>query len=173
MRTPASKIFTALSLIIASTWAGSAQAIILKYRVSGDAHYTFQIDAARSPDFIDPVNNEVDYYDNAGNFGALSIADAYFFADSAGGGLVLSDFQGGTGPFLDAFGPQLFSGPLDNPTLIQGTFALSSNIDSGQFNLDVTAVPEPQSWILMIGGLGIAALLLRRRADRPEISAMI
>ena len=36
-------------------------------------------------------------------------------------------------------------------------------VDPGQFNQPFTAVPEPATWALMIGGFGLSGALLRRR----------
>lgn len=63
--------------------------------------------------------------------------------------------------FFSAYGPQLYSGTTHAPTLLQGEF------DTSGGTLTVApvgaAVPEPQSWALMILGFATAGAALRRR----------
>lgn len=62
---------------------------------------------------------------------------------------------------FSAYGPQLFSGSTHTPTLLEGAFVTSGG------DLSITpvgaAVPEPQSWALMILGFATAGAALRRR----------
>lgn len=38
------------------------------------------------------------------------------------------------------------------------------------YTVNITAVPEPAQWALLIGGFGAAGALLRRRARRPQMA---
>lgn len=79
-----------------------------------------------------------------------------FFDDTSGGGLGICDYT--NCPLVDLFGPQLFSGPLDAPTLLSGSYTLTDAGDGvipGDFQT-IAAVPEPASLILLASGaLGV------------------
>jgi hypothetical protein len=73
--------------------------------------------------------------------------------------------------------PVLFNGPFSDPTFTRGTFrfdafagnAFQAARDGG--TVQIPAVPEPATWLSMIGGFGLAGGLLRYRrrmaAARP------
>jgi hypothetical protein len=80
-----------------------------------------------------------------------------FFDESGGGGIGICDYT--NCPLVDLFGPQLFSGPLNGPSLIPGSYVLTNAGDSflpGDFET-VATVPEPASLVLLAAGaLGVA-----------------
>ncbi len=72
------------------------------------------------------------------------------FANVANGGLVSTDFNGGTGTFTVNYG----SSSLFDPNSVVLT------------NFEFTPVPEPSTWALMITGLGLIGVQLYRRRRR-------
>jgi len=85
-----------------------------------------------------------------------------FFEGSAGGGLGICDYT--NCPLVDLFGPQLFSGSLDSPTLLPGNYVLTDAGDGfipGDFQT-VVSVPEPSSILLLASG----ALAFVRRSRK-------
>lgn len=101
-----------------------------------------------------PVNPSPDYFSGGSFFTFLNlstsigVSNVVFYNSSAGGGLVMSGFN--------LYGPQLYSGPESNPTLLTGTFEFDSGLGSPA--IATAAVAEPVSLVLLgTGLLGIAA----------------
>lgn len=87
---------------------------------------------------------------NAGVFGAVD--NVQRFVITGGTGL----FTGASGGF-DGTGALRFGAGLPTATL-----------DFSNGVIEVTAVPEPESWALLVTGFGVAGSLLRRRRARPD-----
>lgn len=74
-------------------------------------------------------------------------------------------FYVGDADLLGFNGPQLFSGPIDNPTLLTGTFTIFDDFSGSPISLTVEpvpGVPEPTSWAMMLLGFGAIGWQLRR-----------
>lgn len=152
--------------------AVGAQADTYQFTLSGDYNATWLLASSPTPD---------DYGDGAGfviwdvegfDDAAFGVADVYFWHVDQGGGLSIDDYYGET-TLLIADGPQLYTGTEDAPTFTLGTFSLSEYQGSGTYTLTVTnvsAVPEPASVALLLGGLGLvgAAAARRRRSENEE-----
>lgn len=107
------------------------------------------------------------------NGGTTVDATLTFYSPASGGGfdLYIGDFF-----YLgNAFGPQIYSGPESNPTLLTGTY-LFNDIGNGdgsiscQGDLQVTSVPEPSALSLLVIGLfvGLGFYSLRRFTFLPS-----
>ena len=57
------------------------------------------------------------------------------------------------------------SNSLDFPAFNQGQFALD--------NINISAVPEPSTYMLMLAGLGALGALSRRRAGKAAVNATV
>lgn len=68
-------------------------------------------------------------------------------------------------------GAQLYSGEVFQPTLITGTYALTAFIDGNPYTLTVSAVPEPTTWAMLFGGLGVVGAIAQRRRARSQATA--
>lgn len=72
-------------------------------------------------------------------------------------------------PFIGSDGRDLNAGLIMNFLSAAGTQpgATSFTVDTLRVDYQFAAVPEPASWLLWIGGLGVAGLVLRRRRADP------
>ncbi|PZP29436.1 MAG: hypothetical protein DI603_17390 [Roseateles depolymerans] len=153
--------------------AVGAQADTYQFTLTGDYNATWLLASSPTPD---------DYGDGQGfviwdveGFADASegVADVYFWSGDIGGGLQVNDFYGGDFALVSTDGPQLYTGTEDAPTFTLGTFSLTEYQGSGTYTLTVTnvsAVPEPASVALLLGGLGLvgAAAARRRRSENEE-----
>lgn len=155
----------------------SASAEILLLKVTGDSDLSFRIDSNRAPDEIDEDGDGdglfeyFGFYDVPGTFGAgVPVADVYFYTVSAFGGFAVDDFQGGSGLVLSGDGPQIFSGPVDAPTLVKGSYALTeTGGGSGKYQLTISVVPEPLSWTMMMTGFASVGYGMRRKRQKLTV----
>lgn len=153
-----------------TTTALAAQADIYEFSLTGDYTATWQLNSTvlsdSSADGIGFVLWDVDGFPDA----VLNVADVYFWHADIGGGLQIEDYYGDA-ILVSTDGPQLYTGPEDNPTFLLGTFALTEYQGSGTYSLTVTnlsAIPEPASIALMLGGLGLVGVAAARRRTREE-----
>ena len=65
-----------------------------------------------------------------------------------------ADFGVGTTP--------LFTGPTSSPTFKIGNFTFEDAETASTLTVDVSAAPEPPTWLFMIAGIGGIGFLLRR-----------
>lgn len=152
---------------IALALASPAQAATYLFTITGDYAASFALDSSPTPDFVDPGNvfavaKVPGFADSSNGF-----ADITFFS-GAFAGLLISDNGDSFTWLLDAVGDQLYTGTEAAPTFKTGIFALSGLGTPGAFTLRISAVPEPETWGLMIVGLGFAGAAVRRR--KPKVS---
>jgi hypothetical protein len=149
-------------------------------RVSGDT-FTWQLPSSLT---IAPGNYDtgsffsvldVPYFEN-GVAQSPGFLQFYNSDPMVGGGFVLAD-SGLDTLFIDAFGPQVYSGMESAPTFVPGTYILNSGLPDGPLATLViapaggtedsftyqfpapTSTPEPSSLLLSLIGTGMLALL--------------
>jgi len=157
----------AACLALAQT-AVVAHADTFQFTLTGDYSASWKLDSSAIPDDYG-IGDGLAYYDHDGfPDTVLGVADIFFWNSSIGGGLRIDDYYGEV-TLLNADGPQLYIGSEDSPTFKLGTFTLTEFQGSGNYSLTVTnlsAVPEPATIAMLLGGLGIVGFTARRRQPK-------
>ncbi|MFM9828124.1 MAG: PEPxxWA-CTERM sorting domain-containing protein [Sphingomonas sp.] len=160
------KFYGVLSTVWALVLASPADARTLQFTISGDYSAKFRLQSSPTPDFVDHgflfALGAVPFSRAASGF-----ADISFFNDSATGGILIND---GFDFLFDANGVQLYAGTEAAPTFRQGQFALTGLSTPGNFTIAISAVPEPQTWAMMIVGMGFAGGAIRYRRRSLAVS---
>lgn len=150
--------------------ASAAQADTYQFTITGDYSASWQMESMPSPLFSDP-DEDFGVIPDGGIFAnetgeGVAIA---FYHDDLGGGIEILDL----GTFDDLYtadGPQVYMGAEAAPTFKLGTFALDGTpYGFGNATLTITnlsAVPEPESYAMLLAGLGALGFAAARR--RPS-----
>jgi hypothetical protein len=143
-----------IGALVALLLTSTAMADTIQFTLTSGSHtIQFSVPASPTPDLVGPnffTLNDVPFTLD----GSPELARIMnFFDDSNGGGMGICDYA--NCPLVDLFGAQMFTGPLDHPTLIPGNYNLVDAGDSflpGDFET-VVAVPEPGSFLLIATGI--------------------
>ena len=156
----------ALAAILLSS--GAAHAALYQFNLTGDYTASWQLDSALPDDVAPGV--WVTYANVMGTFPGATQPGLYvtYYSPALAGGFEIFDNNLETALVATA-GPQLYTGPEDNPLFTIGTFALTDYDGPGTYlltiaQLDDAAVPEPATGALLLGGLGLVAVTRRRKA---------
>ena len=145
----------------------SATAVPLLFDFSGPSGTaTFQLDSNPVPDFASSFigSDQFGFNDVAGTFGGMpGTASTISFGNGIFAALSITAPNLG---FTQFSAPVLFTGPPTAPVFSTGTFTLI-NPFFGNGTLSISqvqsAVPEPASWAMMIGGFGAIGFGMRSR----------
>jgi hypothetical protein len=168
LKTLLARFASAAMLLIAAS--GSAHAALYNFKLTGSFNASWQADSNPIPD-VESADEGFITWDVIGDFGDVNEVDLTFYNAALGGGMEIYDFWGGNGTLMLADGPQLYTGPESSPTLRLGTFQLTEFGGSGTYTLTVTAVPEPASVALMLGGLGLLGAAVRRAKKSEQATS--
>jgi hypothetical protein len=173
-----------VATLLAGLAATEASAVILKFDVATEngARFAFLLPENPVPDAFFPIGAigegsfrilNVNARNALGETGLVGVAFG-----TAGNTIRLRLFDN-TNPrsiilnfgivFANENAPVLFTGSISDPTFKRGTFDYvkpqGSNFDAG--TVRISAIPEPATWLSMIGGFGLAggALRYRRRKN--------
>ncbi len=86
-----------------------------------------------------------------------------FYNGTAGGGLALNNADDNGYEWAFAGGAQLYTGTEAVPAFTLGTYQLADYRSPGTYTLTISAVPEPATLALMLGGLGLVGFTASRR----------
>ena len=163
-----SKILSRVAATAAFALAASAaNADTYDFVLTGDYSAHWQLSSSPTPDFVSD-GDHFSLYDVAGTFPTSdqNLVDMFFYHADAGGGMVIDDFYGDN-TLLVADGVQLYSGNEDAPTFLVGTFTLDgTSYGFGNYTLTITnvsAVPEPESYAMLLAGIGALGFVAARR----------
>ncbi|MET0320563.1 MAG: PEP-CTERM sorting domain-containing protein [Duganella sp.] len=142
-----------------------AHAALYQFDLTGAYAASWQLDSSVRPNEVrDGISFTI--WDTPGFPDTLfGVADVIFYHDDVGGGLAILDFYNGVALAV-ADGPQLYTGPERDPVFTLGTFALTEYRGNGNYRLrisEVGAVPEPETYAMLVAGLGLMGVALRRR----------
>ncbi|WP_229256013.1 PEP-CTERM sorting domain-containing protein [Duganella fentianensis] len=184
----------ALAAAITVTLACTANATPLKYEIKGTgsgslggttfSNQAFDIsfigDAAGTPDLIDPLTSAQIAVSGLGT-ATLNIATrvglagttiVYFSHSESQGGLDLFDFRvltpiSSLNSVFTVAGTDIFAlDQFKNISSTLGNVTLESSSDVVFSSSDVSAVPEPETYALMLAGMGLIGVAARRKASK-------
>jgi hypothetical protein len=168
-----SAVCVAACALMASAPANASQLMFDFSGPSGTAK--FQLDSSPAPDYVNSFlagNGQFGFNNVAGVFaGTPGVASTINFGEGIYASLnIVADGLG----FTQFSSPTLFTGSLDAPTFLTGTFTLV-NPFFGNGTLTISdlsaAVPEPATWIMMILGFGFVGAAMRRRSQAGNLIA--
>jgi len=152
-----------------NTTAGTLTATFLGFEALDTDTFTFSMGSSGTLSNKGPVGASI-----SGNVGAglLSFSFGDLFAGTqVGNGQILGDFT--SYAVLGAF-----VGPVFTPFTLGGTYDLILGFNDGMtvdadyddmvIGLTVVAIPEPESYALMLAGLVAVGFIARRRQRRPQ-----
>jgi hypothetical protein len=164
-----------LLAVFATVSSQAVQAVTLKFTLTGD--YSAVWNYNQNPTVLyGTVGDGFTAHDAQGTFPTSAfgyVADVDFYNISQGGGLGIYDppyAVGGPVELLLLSGAQLYTGSELTPTFLLGTFSLVNGVTGlGSYTLTIaecavcTAVPEPDTWAMMLIGFGVVGGALRSR----------
>lgn len=151
-----------------------AEAVVLRFTLTGDINAVWNINQNPTPDVAD-TSLGFTIYDVQVNWPVSTFqywADADFIKASEGGGFGFFNPPYVANPgdeIFSLFGAQLYTGSELSPTFLLGDFTLFDAMRNSNYNLNIaectvcTAVPEPDTWAMMLLGFGAVGGALRSR----------
>ena len=168
LKTVRRRLGLALVLIGAVALPSQASAATVLFTLTGPTTASFSLDQSPTPTNVNFNNFSID-----GVSGTLSGAPASLFLTFDTGGKFVIATNQTTFTFLSIQG-SLFSGLPADPTFIVGSYnpaelGVSSGADYQLSITDVSAVPEPSTWMLMLVGFGVVGGSMRLARNRKKL----
>ncbi|MFT3816355.1 MAG: PEP-CTERM sorting domain-containing protein [Rubrivivax sp.] len=165
------KLASSILALGALLYAPAAMATPYVFTASGAFEATWTLDSNPTPSVVFDDAFRIDDVDMLLNGSPVSTFIEFYSAD--GGGGACADVACG---LFDLFGPTLFSGSLDAPEFLPGTFSMTQGGPTGAaVTLVIAAVPEPATLLMVLGALGAAGAMRRRagHSNRPSRSHLV
>jgi len=144
-----------MASVAAATLAVPASAAVL-FELSGLDNATWQLPTSPTPDGFVSFGFQIDNV-NMMYEGSPILASVVFYNETFNGG-VCGSSDGLVCDLFIGIGPTLFSGTLEAPTFLTGTYGLVPG-----YRLTISNAPEPASWAMLIAGFGLVGAAARRR----------
>jgi hypothetical protein len=155
----------AVFLFLSALPANADSSGTMTYTLSGPTTASFTISMSSTPGWSDdgvaftmePVDLTVD---------GTAMTDTIVFFN-------LSDLGGLNSVFSclpDLIGPQLYTGSESDPTFLTGVFELFDISTGAEYTLTAcenSTVPEPSTVLMLVSGLALVGLGLKRRSSNP------
>jgi len=158
--------FIAASVAAFAVFSAPAQSALFNFELTGSRIATFTIDSDQAPDFLSSsvFGDQISFDNVVGTFGGVAGTGSIGFGTGVFATLNVTGTPLG---FTQFAGPSLFALVGSKPAFFVGTFNLTS-IVSGSSTIRISevaapAVPEPASWAMMVGGLGLVGAAMRRK----------
>jgi hypothetical protein len=166
------KMFIRSAVVAALLFAGAANAAQYQFDISGAYTAHWELNSSAVPNDA-TLTAAFTFWDVEGAFANASTnkVDLTFFNISQGGGMGIDDLHAGVN-LLFVDGPQLYSGSETAPVFTPGTFALTDFQGTDKSTLKITelsAVPEPATGAMLLGGLALVFASIKRR--RKSVSS--
>jgi PEP-CTERM motif-containing protein len=155
----------AVFLFLSALPANADSSGTMTYTLSGPNTASFTISMGSGPAWaddgtaftMDPLNLMVD---------GTPMTDTIVFFNSSDLGGLNSVFS----CLPDLIGPQLYTGSESDPTLLTGVFELFDINTGAEYTLtacETSAMPEPSTVLMLVSGLALVGLGLKRRSSNP------
>lgn len=159
-----SKAALNMCLALACVWLSSPASAtqLVRFSFTGDVSAEWTLSQSPTPDFFVVTISRFDDVPVV-LAGQEEVMTVFFQTANRSGGFRLNR---SSGIIVSASGDQLFTGDTSAPTFKLGSFKMTgSEFGSrlGTGTLTITAVPEPVTWAMMIGGFGLIGAASRRR----------
>jgi hypothetical protein len=158
------------AIAAALLWTSVANAATYQFTLTGDYSAQWELQSTLVPDSVS-LGEFFVIWDVTGTFpgSAVGLTDIAFFNGASNGGVELYDFYGAR-TLVATDGTQLYTGAESAPVFRLGNFSLTQFQGTGSYALNIrdlsAPVPEPETYAMLLAGLGLMGVAARRRKSR-------
>lgn len=161
-----SKLAAATALALCSTSASAAEFLFDFQGVDPAKNASFTLDSDADPSSTG--NGRITFKKvDVTNPKKTSKKTINFFTSAYGGG-----FNFNKASAFDAYGPQVFSGTIADPTFHTGVYTMSKSFNGtvlGTLTVSaMSAVPEPATWAMILLGFAVTGGMMRKSKKHKD-----